>query len=540
MSARLAEHQQPPHFIVSTDASVNEGDNKSAGAAIMFLGLSHRHLPSDPSTDRRCGALACSYRAENVTIERALARLLAELPNRAPSFETSWVLLLTDSQSAARKLASGCLVFSSDLVSMRSWELLLRLADRGYRVTIQFVHSHCGVWWNEQVDALAGELNESLPNADDTPIWLTDIVRRYASHHPERKSGMIKLSADTPRAQSVCLATLRANEGPYIGKFLRRIGFLQNMACRWCLPGEHPEPPEREAAPEPEVAPENDEGHQPPPDDGGGDWGPSQPRPPPVPPHLRHASASRRPTACPHPDCKGLPPYSVVASARQHWIRKHGLPVHVSLHGPSRECAGDGTIRGTGRYARGKRAAAAAALSGIAVQRGRDGAHAITRQARAVAALNIDQPADSPPRSSSSSSSTHSDASSHAPALGPPAVSPPASSRADSPAPLDPGPALREALLARIADFEDAEKTETVNHVLFECNSDDIVYLRSQYLNVHIARFGRDILQLTKDKDAAMDIHVFIEKATLKLCPRLVPQWLPSNTWQASVYAREL
>jgi hypothetical protein len=97
----LASKRRPPHFLVATDASV-EHDPPSSAGAIVF----HCHGPRGTFTELdtvtlRCGKLACSFRAESITFEKALDELLSRLPQVA---DGRWILVVTDSNSLLSQL----------------------------------------------------------------------------------------------------------------------------------------------------------------------------------------------------------------------------------------------------------------------------------------------------------------------------------------------------------------------------------------------------------------------------------------------------
>ena len=104
----------------------------------------------------RCGFDTCSYRAEALTIEAALIDILRplSLAQHRKRFFGRRYLVVTDSQSVIRALQTGPLSQTGDTEN-RIWVLLMRLANLGAWVTLQFVYSHCGVTRNEAVDVAA-------------------------------------------------------------------------------------------------------------------------------------------------------------------------------------------------------------------------------------------------------------------------------------------------------------------------------------------------------------------------------------------------
>jgi hypothetical protein len=225
-----------PLLRIATDASVAGG--RSAGAAVLFPRGSDTPLPPLPLVDRRCGPLACSYRAEELTICRLVHALETVLAPRAEHPGLDWILVVSDSQSFLSELDTGPLRFKKNPIYASTWTALLRLAARGYTVALQFVFAHCGYDLNDAADERASFLNATLPAADDSDSWITDVLRVHADQYidepPQRA-----LEQDLRRIESVRLAQLRSGESMEVGIFLRRIGTVQSMACRWCAPHLH-------------------------------------------------------------------------------------------------------------------------------------------------------------------------------------------------------------------------------------------------------------------------------------------------------------
>ena len=242
------------------DASVDHG-GPSAGAALFFRSGSTR--PPRLMTCR-CGFDTCSYRAEALTIEAALIDILRplSLAQHRKRFFGRRYLVVTDSQSVIRALQTGPLSQTGDTEN-RIWVLLMRLADLGVWVTLQFVYSHCGVTRNEAVDVAAkAAVAQPHPGLDTTPVWLTDLSRRVKARiRMQRKASLSLtthresivppipqvLSAVLPRDVAVRFARLRTGETLELGIFPRRMNVFQTMACRWCCADVH----ERLAPPPP-------------------------------------------------------------------------------------------------------------------------------------------------------------------------------------------------------------------------------------------------------------------------------------------------
>jgi ribonuclease HI len=239
-----------------TDASVNHAQMKSAGVAVRF------HKNRTFIMARRCGTIACSYRAEQLALALAVDNIL-ELAESKEIPPRSRVLLCTDSQSMLASLETGPLN-QGEQENAFIWRKLLRIADLGFKVVLQFVYSHCGVERNEMADRLAGEYNSSLPELDPTPTWLTDLCSRKKLSIRERRRNVNKLhghqretefearptplQSDAPRSDSVRLARIRTGESLEYGSARRRLLWDQSMMCRWCHPEAHPKPPPEQQA----------------------------------------------------------------------------------------------------------------------------------------------------------------------------------------------------------------------------------------------------------------------------------------------------
>jgi ribonuclease HI len=183
-----------PLFTISTDASVRS--TGSAGTARFFDKDLHL-LDDDPLVDRRTGSLACSYTAESVTILRALQRLRRILPDKATRHD--WILLITDSQSFLSELATGPVRHKTASHYGETWKTLLELGARGYRLVLQFVHSHVGVELNEIADEYVTYLNDTLPDHDSTLVHRVDSMRYFRNTLPTRLSGLGDDAAPPPR-----------------------------------------------------------------------------------------------------------------------------------------------------------------------------------------------------------------------------------------------------------------------------------------------------------------------------------------------------
>ena len=220
------------------------GKFRSGGAAILYEGntrIAHAH--------EAAGTMACSYRSECVALRAGLKLGFVD------HLKDAKLLICTDSQSLLAALAKGPILQTGDIEN-EIWDLLLQLASRNVRVTLQFVYGHCGVARNDEVDEEADEAAE-LPQ-DSVPIWLTDFMAATKRLVKARTEARLKESTSyratvtklgcTPtsldamngdRKQSVLLTQLRCNECPHLGRLAHRLGTSMVEACRFCCPWEH-------------------------------------------------------------------------------------------------------------------------------------------------------------------------------------------------------------------------------------------------------------------------------------------------------------
>ena len=127
-----------------TDGSL--ADRRGGAGVVLF----RAGVPDPAATSQlSLGTCASSYRAEMAAIAHALA-LLGDHVAKGDS-----VAILTDSQSAVRKLCSGAAAATEEF-EFDVWAKLRDLTiSRSCRVTVQFVPGHAGIAGNELADAAA-------------------------------------------------------------------------------------------------------------------------------------------------------------------------------------------------------------------------------------------------------------------------------------------------------------------------------------------------------------------------------------------------
>eukprot|EP00758_Cryptobia_borreli_P010169 Tbor_TRINITY_DN5543_c2_g3::TRINITY_DN5543_c2_g3_i1::g.12672::m.12672 len=122
-----------------TDASVNPTrcQDRTVGVCVAKLNGETKVLY------RLCGKEACSYRAEALTIESTLNWLLSLVEVSPNNWKGKQVLLGTDSRSTVAELSTSPITQRTTHAA-RTWATMIKLADHGVRLHLQFFYSHCG------------------------------------------------------------------------------------------------------------------------------------------------------------------------------------------------------------------------------------------------------------------------------------------------------------------------------------------------------------------------------------------------------------
>eukprot|EP00758_Cryptobia_borreli_P010166 Tbor_TRINITY_DN5543_c2_g2::TRINITY_DN5543_c2_g2_i4::g.12662::m.12662 len=135
---------------------------------------------------------------------------------------------------------------------------MIKLADHGVRLHLQFFYSHCGFKMNEMADQYAKYLTATLTLEDNTPRWLTDATTMIRRKIKERRKMSLKINVNTERTRnfgwdpselqpelhrkdSVRFHRHHADSSMECGVLRRRVGLDCNMACTWCCPYLHPD-----------------------------------------------------------------------------------------------------------------------------------------------------------------------------------------------------------------------------------------------------------------------------------------------------------
>ncbi|KAJ9439304.1 Tbingi protein [Diplonema papillatum] len=146
-------------------------------------------LPWWATNSGPAGKWATSYRAEQVAMQRALRVLVGSLSRR--NDKTLWIL--TDSSSLLQDLDHGP-HRQVDPANIEIWQLLGKLADRGYTIHLQFVYSHCGLAGNDEADTRA-KTGASSPGerGPRPPLTRSTAAARHKSYVQKRWSaGVLK------------------------------------------------------------------------------------------------------------------------------------------------------------------------------------------------------------------------------------------------------------------------------------------------------------------------------------------------------------
>ena len=196
------------------------------------------------------GRLACSFTAERHTHCSGLRHFYSTVFKN--SIDTPQTLLLVaDNQGLVKTLQGGPLACKS-AESFWIWQILLRLASKGWKIVIIFVYSHVNLPRNEFVDAGAEQALTTLSDNDHdaAPIDIKDITRaavrllteRWIASFPDdnfrlKTFGRAPLDLDLlPEDPELrCeIFRARANCSPTYGKLHRLLHPKTYQSCRLC------------------------------------------------------------------------------------------------------------------------------------------------------------------------------------------------------------------------------------------------------------------------------------------------------------------
>jgi len=234
----------PADIELWTDASVNHeecepGYARTAAAALLF-----RANEVDPFHEVvvPAGISACTFSAESI----APYEMLRWLVEHRAEFTPGHLMWPTDSRSLLQALEKGVLR-QDDWLTAQIWQLLLILAEDGWRISAVFCFSHCGLERNDMADARCSNFVERMP--DPLPYsegeWWKDSARctyvqyrtgewdhtstncaiRDKYHRTVAERIIPQWSAKTVRI----LAQLRTGVCGIIGGLSE-----QGIACYWC------------------------------------------------------------------------------------------------------------------------------------------------------------------------------------------------------------------------------------------------------------------------------------------------------------------
>lgn len=188
-----------PRAEMWTDATVQD-EVPGVGSKTMGVALFY---PNDPyaapfhTEHATAGGHACSYTAESVASLIGLEWLVDGQHAAAPR-TPGHLIWATDSSSLLQTLEKGVLN-QTDYLPSRIWQLLLKLVERGWKISLVFVFSHCGTIRNDAADKAADELLKAHRKAGRadyhrrTGNWWRDTARlrhaAYESSIPSLTSG---------------------------------------------------------------------------------------------------------------------------------------------------------------------------------------------------------------------------------------------------------------------------------------------------------------------------------------------------------------
>ena len=222
-----------------SDGSATGGVSSGGGGALVVL-------PSGDTLEVRtpAGIYCSSTRAEMIALRDALSKV-AENEDAGPT-EESPIIACLDSQAALATLESGPAAQSTHL-GADVWRLLLRLAERGRPVHLQWVPAHCGVAGNERADEIAKEaanLDQSEAPIDTRSAtraaaraarqawqlawpdgWYKEIFGQHKLPGPVRGDS---------RETAVDTHQLRAGHWSQSAQYLHRIGRRPTTTCPGC------------------------------------------------------------------------------------------------------------------------------------------------------------------------------------------------------------------------------------------------------------------------------------------------------------------
>ena len=164
------------------------------------------------------------------------------------------ICILTDSLTALKEIERGPLSVKDPLCE-EIWHYLLTLSNFGFRITIAFLHAHCGTVENEDADRLAHTLvpvqEEAYPHRQqDVKIYLTQLLReqwlptlptdthRYmlVGNTSTKRTEICPITQDyITRRHQVLLTRIRTGSCTTHGTFYHLSRNTPNR-CRYCHP----------------------------------------------------------------------------------------------------------------------------------------------------------------------------------------------------------------------------------------------------------------------------------------------------------------
>ncbi|XP_073990934.1 uncharacterized protein [Rhodnius prolixus] len=185
------------------------------------------------------GRMYTNFDGEVKAISMALAKLIEDKKDNPQ------IVLFIDSQAAILAISSRHYTDHSEVGIARSH--IAVLIERGTRVVLQWVPSHCGLTGNKQADELARRGAEM--QQPDTPLAFSAVkkvvkssyneeIKRTQQHQAEGKRWrtLLENPVSVTAARKEAVACFRMTTGhDYLQKHLHRIGVVDSPMCPLCL-----------------------------------------------------------------------------------------------------------------------------------------------------------------------------------------------------------------------------------------------------------------------------------------------------------------
>lgn len=209
--AEAVKYVGPIYRTLGTDGSVVARKRfphrtRGAGAAVL---VDHNNQTVFSAT-KRASEGCCSYSTECRGGECGLGEIAGIQNDDTP------VIWVTDSRSLIQALEKGCLL-QTEHAEAHLWHSLLKLAERGIKIAVVWVFSHCGgCTVNDMADELAGKEVELIAAETQTltePWWHVDAARaRYSVVRDKYNDRLDAIRENWPEERKKADSNLRTLE----------------------------------------------------------------------------------------------------------------------------------------------------------------------------------------------------------------------------------------------------------------------------------------------------------------------------------------